>query len=158
MPSEKVSKRIRYEKRVRIYSDGACSGNPGPGGWAAVLVYGGHKKEISGGEKLTTNNRMELTAAIRALQQLRESCGIDFHTDSEYLRRGITEWLQAWKGNNWRRTDKEPVKNRDLWEALDRQVARHQIRWYWVRGHSGDEWNERCDALAIAEIARVRNG
>lgn len=144
------------KKKVRIYSDGACSGNPGPGGWAAILFYGRHKKEIAGGEKLTTNNRMELTAAIRGLEQLKEICQVDFHTDSEYLKRGITEWLSAWKRNNWRRADKEPVKNQDLWEALDQQVARHLVRWHWVQGHSGHEWNERCDALAVAEIEKIK--
>lgn len=146
------------KKKVRIYSDGACSGNPGPGGWAVILLYGQHKKEISGGEALTTNNRMELTAAIRGLQQLKESCHVDLYTDSEYLKHGVTEWLHSWKRNNWRRADKEPVKNKDLWEMLDEQVSRHQVRWHWVRGHSGNEWNERCDALAVAEIDRFRKG
>lgn len=145
------------KKRVRVYSDGACAGNPGPGGWAAILLYGPHKKEISGGEKLTTNNRMELTAAIRGLQQLKESCGVDFHTDSEYLKQGITEWLERWQRNGWKRADKEPVKNRDLWELLDEQRSRHQVRWHWVRGHSGNRWNERCDALATAEIEKIRS-
>ncbi len=146
------------KKKVRIYSDGACSGNPGPGGWAAILFYGQHKKEISGGEALTTNNRMELTAAIRGLQQLKESCQVDFHTDSEYLRRGITEWLPKWEKNNWRRADKEPVKNQDLWRALDEAASPHQVRWHWVRGHSGNDWNERCDELALAEIDKIRKG
>ena len=144
------------KKSVRIYSDGACSGNPGPGGWAAVLLYGKHTKEISGGEPFTTNNRMELMAAISALGQLKESCNVDFHTDSEYVRRGIGEWLRGWKRNGWKRADKEPVKNRELWEMLDEQVSRHHIKWHWIRGHSGDEWNERCDALAVAEIANMR--
>ncbi|HEY2931726.1 MAG TPA: ribonuclease HI [Acidobacteriota bacterium] len=144
-------------KKVRIYSDGACSGNPGPGGWAAVLLYGQHKKEISGGEPLTTNNRMELTAAIRGLQQLKESCDVEMYTDSEYLKRGITEWLAVWRRKNWLRADKEPVKNRDLWEQLEAEVARHKVRWHWLRGHSGDKWNERCDELAVAEIPKMKN-
>lgn len=143
-------------KKVRVYSDGACSGNPGPGGWAAVLLYGRHKKEVSGGEPQTTNNRMELTAAIRGLQQLKEGCEVDMYTDSEYLRRGITEWLPGWIRKNWLRADKEPVKNRDLWEQLAEEVARHKVRWHWVRGHAGDQWNERCDQLAVAEIDKIR--
>jgi len=143
-------------KKVRVYSDGACSGNPGPGGWAAVLLYGRHKKEVSGGEPQTTNNRMELTAAIRGLRQLKEGCEVDMYTDSEYLRRGITEWLPGWIRKNWLRADKEPVKNRDLWEQLAEEVARHKVRWHWVRGHAGDQWNERCDQLAVAEIDKIR--
>ena len=143
-------------KKVVVYTDGACSGNPGPGGWAAVLLYGGHLKEIAGGEAETTNNRMELTAAICALRQLKHRCQVDLHTDSEYLRLGITRWLAQWKRNGWRRSDKQPVKNRDLWEQLDKAVASHHVSWHWIRGHSGNEWNERCDALALAEIAKVR--
>jgi ribonuclease HI len=145
-------------KHVTVYTDGACSGNPGPGGWAAVLLYGSHRKEIAGGEAETTNNRMELTAAIRALQQLKHHCSVDLHTDSEYLRLGVTQWLARWKRNGWRRSDKQPVKNQDLWQELDQAVSSHAVRWHWIRGHSGDEWNERCDALALAEIAKVRAG
>ena len=144
-------------REVRIYTDGACSGNPGPGGWAAVLLYNGHEKEIAGGEAETTNNRMELTAAIRALEQLKRRCSVDLYTDSEYLRLGITQWLARWKRNGWRRSDKEPVKNQDLWLQLDEAVSRHEVRWHWVRGHSGDPCNERCDTLALAEIEKVRS-
>ena len=146
------------KKKVQIYTDGACSGNPGLGGWAAVLLYGRHKKEISGGEAESTNNRMELTAAIQALKQLKEDCQVDLYTDSEYLRLGITEWLGRWKRNGWKRSDKEPVKNQDLWQTLDEEVMRHEVHWRWVKGHSGDEWNERCDMLALAEIERIRSG
>lgn len=143
-------------KQIRIYTDGACSGNPGPGGWAAVLLYNGHRKEIAGGESETTNNRMELTAAIRALQELKQRCVVELYTDSEYLRLGITQWLARWKRNGWRRSDKEPVKNQDLWSQLDEAVSKHEVSWHWVRGHSGDLCNERCDELALAEIEKVR--
>jgi ribonuclease HI len=134
--------------RVAIWTDGACSGNPGPGGWGAVLCYDGHEKEICGGEALTTNNRMELLAAISALEALSRPCAIDIHTDSQYLRGGVTGWIANWKRNGWRTADKKPVKNEDLWRRLDEATKRHEIAWRWVRGHAGDTMNERADALA----------
>jgi ribonuclease HI len=134
---------------VEIYTDGACSGNPGPGGWGAVLRYGLHTKEISGGERGdTTNNRMELTAAIQALESLTRPSKVRLHTDSAYLRNGITAWLPKWKRNGWRTSDKKPVKNADLWKRLEAAIARHQVAWLWVKGHAGDPDNERADALA----------
>ncbi len=131
-----------------IWTDGACSGNPGPGGWGAVLRYGSHEKELRGGEPLTTNNRMELTAAIEALESLTRSCPVTLHTDSQYLRSGVTGWLDRWKRNGWRTADRKPVRNEDLWRRLDAAAARHEVRWLWVRGHAGDELNERADELA----------
>ncbi|HVB41264.1 MAG TPA: ribonuclease HI [Streptosporangiaceae bacterium] len=134
---------------VEIYTDGACSGNPGPGGWGAVLKYGAHTKEIRGGEPSgTTNNRMELTAAIRALESLTRPAAVRLHTDSAYLRNGVTSWLPNWKRNGWRTADKKPVKNADLWQRLEAAVERHHIAWLWVKGHSGNPGNERADALA----------
>ena len=138
--------------RVEIYTDGACRGNPGPGGWAATLEYGEHLRELSGAEALTTNNRMELTAVIRALEALKRSVAARVHTDSEYVRRGITEWLPNWKARGWRTADRKPVKNQDLWEQLAAAAARHDIEWKWVKGHSGVPGNERVDALANAAI------
>jgi ribonuclease HI len=135
-------------KQVEIYTDGACRGNPGPGGWGALLRYGEREKELYGAEAQTTNNRMELTAAIQALGALKAACAVDLYTDSEYLRRGITEWLANWKRKGWRTANRTPVKNADLWEALDAAVARHEVSWHWVRGHSGHEGNERADELA----------
>lgn len=146
-----------WMKRVTIYTDGACSGNPGPGGWAAVLIYNAHRVELSGGENQTTNNRMELTAAIEALRALKEPCAVDLYTDSAYLKRGITEWLPNWKRNNWKRRSGKrflPVKNADLWKALDRLVGRHKVTFHWVEGHAGDAENERCDQLARGAIPR----
>ncbi|HSQ27295.1 MAG TPA: ribonuclease HI [Anaerolineales bacterium] len=140
---------------VIIYSDGACEGNPGPGGWAALLQSGEHKKEISGNEAQTTNNRMELTAALRALQVLKRPCKVDFYTDSEYLRRGITEWLDGWRARNWRRKGGE-LANVDLWKALDAAIQPHQINWHWVRGHAGNSHNERVDRLAKQAILKGR--
>ncbi len=140
---------------VTIYTDGACSGNPGPGGWGAVLVSGSLRKEIQGGERDTTNNRMELTAAIEALKALRGSADVDLYTDSVYVRSGITEWIDAWKQNGWRRRSGKrwlPVKNEDLWRELDRQVAEHRVRFHWVEGHAGHPENERADELARAAI------
>lgn len=139
-----------------IHSDGACQGNPGPGGWAAVLVYGEQRREISGGVAATTNNRMELQAAIEALRALNRSCAVEFHTDSNYLRDGITKWLHGWKRNGWKTQAKQPVKNEDLWRLLDAEVAKHKITWRWVKGHAGDAGNERCDELAAAAIAVVK--
>lgn len=135
-------------KKVEIFTDGACRGNPGPGGWGAILRYRGIEKEISGYEKHTTNNRMEMTAVIEALKALKEPCDVDLYTDSEYLRNGITQWILKWKRNGWKTGDKSPVKNKDLWEALDEASQRHNIKWNWVRGHCGHPENERCDALA----------
>ena len=134
--------------RVVIHTDGACSGNPGPGGWGAILAFNGHERELSGGEQLTTNNRMELMAAIAALEALTRACDIDLYTDSEYLRGGIMSWMKGWKRNGWRTADKKPVKNVELWQRLDEAAARHNIEWHWVKGHAGHELNERADALA----------
>jgi len=133
---------------VVIYTDGACKGNPGPGGWGAVLQAGGHEKEMWGGEKLTTNNRMELTAVIEALASLRRRCSIDLYTDSEYVRNGITSWIHGWKARGWRTADKKPVKNVELWQKLEALAAGHEVRWHWVRGHAGHPGNERADQLA----------
>jgi ribonuclease HI len=134
--------------RVAIWTDGACSGNPGPGGWGAVLTYDGHEKELCGGEALTTNNRMELMGAIGALEGLSRPCNVDLHTDSQYLRGGVTGWMKNWKRNGWRTADKKPVKNEDLWRRLDEATTRHDIAWKWVKGHAGDAMNERADELA----------
>lgn len=139
-------------KSVVVHTDGACRGNPGPGGWGALMRYNGHEKRLKGGEPLTTNNRMELTAAIMALEALNESCAVRVVTDSNYLRHGITQWLPAWKARGWRTASKEPVKNVDLWQRLELAVATHRIEWCWVKGHSGDEGNEAADALANAAI------
>ena len=138
--------------RIEIYTDGACRGNPGPGGWAATLESGEHFRELSGAEADTTNNRMELTAVIRALEALKRPSQVIVHTDSEYVRRGITEWMRAWKARDWRTADRKPVKNRDLWELLDAAAARHEVDWRWVKGHSGVPGNERVDALANAAL------
>ena len=136
--------------RVVIYTDGACKGNPGPGGWGAWLRSGTHERELSGGESQTTNQRMELMAAIEALSALTKPCAVVLHTDSRYLLNGITSWINAWKRNGWRTSAKQPVKNADLWQALDTATARHHIEWHWVKGHSGELGNERADALATA--------
>lgn len=141
--------------QVTIFSDGACSPNPGPGGWAALLRFQGHEKEISGGEPHTTNNRMELTAAVEALKALTKPCKVTFYTDSEYLRRGITEWLPGWRARNWSRKGGE-LANVDLWQTLARCIQDHQVEWHWVRGHAGHPENERVDRLARAAISRVR--
>ncbi|QEW06778.1 MULTISPECIES: ribonuclease HI [Nitrincola] len=133
---------------VEIFTDGACKGNPGPGGWGALLRYEGKQKELYGGEPDTTNNRMEMTAAVEALKCLKRPCQIRLTTDSQYLRKGITEWLKGWKKNGWKTAAKQPVKNADLWKALDEQVARHQVEWCWVKGHSGHVENEIADTLA----------
>lgn len=133
---------------VEIYTDGACRGNPGPGGWGAVLRYAGREKSLHGGEPQTTNNRMELTAAIQALESLTRPCRVVLTTDSQYLRRGITEWLPSWKRRGWRTAERKPVKNVDLWQRLDILAARHEIEWRWVRGHNGHPGNERADRLA----------
>jgi ribonuclease HI len=133
---------------VEVFTDGACKGNPGPGGWGALLRYGDKEKELFGGAPNTTNNRMELQAAIEALKSLKRPCTVVLTTDSQYLRQGITTWLAGWKRNGWKTAAKQPVKNADLWQALDEQVARHQIEWRWVKGHSGHPENERADQLA----------
>jgi ribonuclease HI len=143
-------------KPVVIHTDGACEGNPGPGGWAAVLRFGPHARELTGGEPATTNNRMELQAAIAAFAALKEPCAVTLFTDSEYLRQGITEWLPIWKANRWRTADRKPVKNDDLWRQLDELAARHRVNWQWLKGHAGHLDNERCDQLACAEIQKIR--
>jgi ribonuclease HI len=140
--------------RVEIFTDGACSGNPGPGGWAAILRSGANEKEIFGGERLTTNNRMELMAAISALETLKKPSSAVIHTDSRYVMDGLTQWLPRWKRNGWKTADKKPVKNSDLWRALDEQAARHDVIWRWVEGHAGHPENERADQLARAAIPR----
>ncbi len=134
--------------RVSIHTDGACSGNPGPGGWGAVLQFNGHSKDLFGGAADTTNNRMELSAAIEALTSLTRPCDIDMYTDSKYVKDGLTTWIHNWKRNGWKTAAKKPVKNADLWQALDEAVQRHTIKWHWVKGHAGDEMNERADDLA----------
>lgn len=142
-------------ERVTLYTDGACKGNPGRGGWGALLSYGGHTRELSGGERVTTNNRMELMAAIQGLRALNRSCMVDLYTDSQYVRKGITEWMKGWKKNGWKTAARKPVKNEDLWRLLDEEVARHDIEWHWVRGHSGVPGNERADALANLGIEQA---
>ena len=137
---------------VEIYTDGACRGNPGPGGWGALLRYGEHLRELRGAERDTTNNRMELTAAIEALRALKRHSKVHLHTDSQYVMNGITSWLAGWKARGWKTAGKSPVKNVDLWQALDAECARHDVRWSWVRGHSGHAGNERADALANVAI------
>ena len=135
-------------KKLKIYTDGACKGNPGPGGWGALIIDGAEEIEIFGGENSTTNNRMELVAAIRALSSLHESCDIEIYTDSRYLQDGITKWLTSWKQRGWLTANKKPVKNKDLWEDLSTLVVKHKVKWNWVKGHSGDFLNERADVLA----------
>jgi len=141
---------------VIVHTDGACSGNPGPGGWGAILSYGEHEKEMSGGETHTTNNRMELMAAIAALEALKRPSTVELHTDSQYVHHGISQWIHNWKRNGWRTADKKPVKNVDLWQRLDAALKRHEVRWHWVKGHAGHELNERADRLAVAAIASQR--
>ena len=144
---------------VIIHTDGACRGNPGPGGWGAILqTGGGHEKELCGGEALTTNNRMELMAAIMALEALTRPCRVDLHTDSKYVMTGITEWIRGGKARGWKTADKKPVKNEDLWKRLDAARARHDVKWHWVKGHAGHELNERADGLANRGIDEMRAG
>ena len=138
--------------KVVIYTDGACKGNPGPGGWGALLCAGEHEKELFGGEAHTTNNRMELTAVIRALESLKRASTVDLFTDSQYVKNGIESWIHSWRRNGWKTADKKAVKNVDLWQALESAVGRHTVRWHWVRGHDGHLENERCDALANEAI------
>ncbi|HHF7343919.1 TPA: ribonuclease HI [Legionella feeleii] len=142
---------------IKIYTDGACKGNPGPGGWGALLRYNGREKTLYGGETLTTNNRMELTAAIKALEALKRPCEVHLYTDSQYLRQGMMEWLGQWKKNGWRNSRKEPVKNVDLWQQLDALAMQHKIRWHWVKGHAGHPENELADALANQAIEELLN-
>ena len=141
---------------VEIFTDGACRGNPGPGGWGALLRYNGHEKELYGAEANTTNNRMELMAAIRALESLKRGCRVNLTTDSEYLRKGITEWLDQWKQRGWRTAAKKPVKNVDLWQRLEQAIEEHEIQWHWVKGHSGHDENERADQLANRGIDELK--
>jgi ribonuclease HI len=152
-----LSARVPPPERVEIHTDGACSGNPGPGGWGAVLRWGGQTRELSGFEPETTNNRMELQAAIAALEALKRPMTVEVFTDSNYLRQGITAWLPAWKARGWRTADKRPVKNQDLWRRLESALARHRIAWRWVRGHSGNPDNERADRLAREAIRAARS-
>lgn len=142
--------------RVEIYADGACKGNPGPGGWGAWLSYAGKEKELCGGEPLTTNNRMELTAVIRALEALKRGCQVRIHTDSQYVQKGISEWIKGWKMRGWRTADKKPVKNDDLWRRLDELAQQHEIEWVWVRGHNGNVGNERADVLANRGVETLK--
>lgn len=143
------------DKKVIIYTDGACSGNPGKGGWGAIMMYGDTKKEIYGGKELTTNNQMELRAVIEALRSLKRSCEIELYTDSSYVKDGITKWIHGWKQNGWRTASKKPVKNEELWRELDEEIKRHQIDWHWVKGHAGNEYNEIADELARKGISEL---
>ena len=147
--SEKIA------SKVVVYTDGACKGNPGPGGWGVWMVAGAHEKEMWGGERLTTNNRMELTAAVEALKALKRSSNVIMYTDSEYVRKGITEWITGWKRRGWKTADNKPVKNAELWQALEEAARTHQVEWRWVKGHSGDPGNERADGLANRGAAQV---
>jgi ribonuclease HI len=141
---------------VIVHTDGACSGNPGPGGWGAILSYGEHEKELKGGEPHTTNNRMELMAAISALEALKRPSTVEMHTDSQYVQQGISQWITKWKRNGWKTADKKPVKNVDLWQRLDAAMQQHNVKWHWVKGHAGHELNERADRLAVAAITEMR--
>lgn len=143
-------------KKVVLYSDGACEGNPGPGGWAVILTYYQHQREISGGVPATTNNRMELTAAVEGLKALKEPCEVEFFTDSQYVQNGVSEWLKDWKIRGWKTKEKKAVKNEDLWRKLDTESAKHRMTWRWLKGHAGHQMNERCDLLAKSEILKIR--
>jgi ribonuclease HI len=143
---------------IEVWTDGACSGNPGPGGWGAILSYKDTQKELCGGEAMTTNNRMELMGAIAALESLTRPCTVALHTDSQYLRQGITAWIHGWKKNGWKTADRKPVKNEELWKRLDVALKQHKIEWKWVKGHAGDAMNERADALARAGMAPFKPG
>ncbi len=148
---------MSHRPEVELFTDGACSGNPGPGGWGAILRMGGRERELSGGEPATTNNRMEMMAAIAGLEALQRPCKVALFTDSTYVKDGVTKWIKGWKRNGWKTADKKPVKNIDLWQRLDAVHAQHQVVWHWVRGHSGHPENERADALARAAIAQLRS-
>ena len=143
-------------KEVEIHTDGACSGNPGPGGWGVLLRFGAHERELAGGELETTNNRMELMAAIEGLQALKEPCVVDLFTDSQYVQKGITEWLGGWQRRGWKTADNKPVKNADLWQKLDAARQRHRVQWHWVKGHAGHVDNERVDALARLAVEQIK--
>ena len=145
------------KKEVTIYTDGACSGNPGPGGWGAILRFGEHEKELNGGDFETTNNKMELTAAIEALNALKEPCIVNLHTDSQYVKGGITGWIDGWKRNGWKTSAKKPVKNEELWRALEQARDRHDVSWHWVKGHAGHPDNERADELARQGMEPYKN-
>ena len=145
-------------ERVTIYTDGACSGNPGPGGWAALLLFREQEREVAGAEPHTTNNRMELMAAISALDALDRPCAVDLYTDSQYVRQGITTWISGWKRKGWKTADRKPVKNEDLWRRLDEARGRHDVHWHWVKGHADDHRNNRVDGLARAAIERMKAG
>ena len=146
---------MNTEKTVFLYTDGACKGNPGKGGWGVLMRYGSHEKELFGGEAHTTNNRMELTAIIQGLAALKRPCAVVIYTDSQYVKNGMEKWIHGWKKNGWKTASKQPVKNEDLWQQLDRLAAQHQIQWQWVRGHAGHTENERADALANQGVASV---
>ena len=145
-------------KTVEVFTDGACSGNPGPGGWGAILRFNGSAKELKGGEELTTNNRMELTAVIEALAALKRPCIVDLYSDSTYMRDGITKWIHGWKRNGWKTADRKPVKNAELWQRLEEEKGRHEVAFHWVRGHDGDELNERADELARTGMEPFKTG
>ena len=146
------------EKTVYLFTDGACKGNPGAGGWGVLLRYGGHEKELFGGEAQTTNNRMELTAVLSGLKTLNRPCDVVICTDSQYVKNGMESWIHNWKKNGWKTAGRQPVKNADLWQQLDEQVARHRVRWHWVKGHAGHAENERADALANRGVEQVLRG
>ncbi len=143
------------QSRVCIYTDGACKGNPGPGGWGAFLRYGDHEKSIYGGEKETTNNRMELTGVIEALKLLKRPCAVDIYTDSKYVQQGMLSWIEGWKAKGWKNSKKEPVKNQDLWQLLDAEVAKHDVDWHWVKGHAGHAGNEKADELGNLGVESI---
>lgn len=145
---------MTQSKKIQIYTDGACSGNPGPGGWGSVLLWGEHRRELSGGERDTTNNRMEMLAVIRAMEALKRPSSVDLYTDSVYVMKGITEWLPNWKKRNWRTASRQPVKNAELWQELEAALQPHQVKWHWIKGHSGVPENERADELARLAIPR----
>ncbi len=157
-PAKQPSDSAEAETRVEAFTDGACSGNPGPGGWGAILRWRGEERELHGGEPLTTNNRMELMAAIMALETLKRALPVDLYTDSQYVRLGITEWMPRWKKNGWKTADKKPVKNAELWRRLDEAASQHQVKWHWVKGHAGHPENERADELARRGIIEMRSG